>query len=53
VFSIGDYVTFSLDGAQGIVLKIDNDRCHVMWEDYFVSWERFDLLLKNHKVKKT
>lgn len=46
MFTVGDYVTFSLDGARGLVIKIDDEQCHVLWEDYFVSWERYELLSK-------
>jgi heat shock protein HspQ len=46
LFQVGDTVRYSLDGAKGIVLKIDENQCHVIWEDYFVSWENFDLLSK-------
>lgn len=46
MFKVGDTVKYSLDGAKGIVFKIDEDQCHVIWEDYFVSWENVGLLSK-------
>jgi hypothetical protein len=46
LFQVGDTVRYSLDGARGIVLKIEKNQCHVIWEDYFVSWENVDLLSK-------
>lgn len=44
MFKIGDCVIYAPDGARGIVLKINQHACFVMWEDYFVSWERKELL---------
>jgi len=44
MFKIGDCVVFALDGARGVVLGINHHSCHVIWEDYFVSWEKKDLL---------
>lgn len=45
-FKIGDHVVFQHDGALGIVLNVRQHKCHVMWEDHFVSWETFELLKK-------
>ncbi|WP_164553377.1 hypothetical protein [Brevibacillus marinus] len=42
--AVGDVVTFARDGARGLVIKICGDRCQVMWEDHFVSWEPMELL---------
>ncbi|NGQ96184.1 hypothetical protein G3578_13540 [Brevibacillus sp. SYP-B805] len=39
MFSVGDYVVFIRDGAKGVVIGVENNRCQVMWEDFFVSWE--------------
>jgi uncharacterized protein YkvS len=52
MFEVGDTVTFSLDGARGIVLMINDNQCHVIWEDYFVSWENNELLLKDNNLSK-
>jgi hypothetical protein len=44
MFKVGDSVI--LHGARGIILEIDEDLCHVVWEDYFVSWEKGESLEK-------
>lgn len=44
MFKIGDCVIFAPDGARGIVVEVDAHSCRVLWEDYFVSWEKKDLL---------
>ncbi|GAB7389236.1 hypothetical protein BSNK01_30740 [Bacillaceae bacterium] len=44
MFKIGDTVVFALDGARGIVIGMKDDLYHVMWEDYFVSWEKKEML---------
>jgi hypothetical protein len=46
MFTVGDTVEFTLDGARGVVIGMEGDFCHVMWEDMFVSWERADSLKK-------
>ncbi|UFJ39165.1 hypothetical protein LOK74_13915 [Brevibacillus humidisoli] len=46
MFAVGDYVKFARDGAVGLVITIREDRCQVMWEDHFVSWEKVELLQK-------
>ncbi|MDA5110658.1 hypothetical protein O3V59_20160 [Brevibacillus thermoruber] len=46
MFKVGDTVVYILDGARGIVIAVDRDRCHVLWEDTFVSWEQADHLAK-------
>lgn len=40
----GDKVVFLKDGVRGIVIRVEADRCHVLWEDEFVSWEKIELL---------
>jgi hypothetical protein len=52
MFQVGDCVIFALDGARGIVLDVTNDSCHVMWEDYFVSWEKKELLTVDEELTK-
>ena len=47
MFAIGDCVVFTLDGARGIVLKVNSEVCYVIWEDFFVSWENNGLLQKD------
>ncbi|MBO8164469.1 MAG: hypothetical protein H0Z34_12215 [Brevibacillus sp.] len=51
MLAVGDWVKFALDGALGVVLDVRDDRCQVMWEDYFVSWEKRELLLKLEQDK--
>jgi hypothetical protein len=44
-YKIGDRVIYIVDGAVGIVLGVKEQQCHVLWEDYFVSWEKNEFLL--------
>lgn len=53
LFQIGDCVVFKHDGARGIVLTIKEDVCHVLWEDYFASWENVDLLTVDEQLNRT
>lgn len=46
MFTVGDTVVFALDGAKGIIIGVEGDLCHVMWEDTFISWEKADSLKK-------
>jgi hypothetical protein len=46
MFIVGDTVVFNRDGAKGIIIAIEEDLCHVMWEDTFISWEKMDSLQK-------
>lgn len=46
----GDKVVFLKDGVRGIVIRIEAGRCHVLWEDEFVSWEPMELLAKIEAV---
>lgn len=41
---VGDLVVYLRDGARGIVIRIEGEHCHVMWEDDFVSWEKTEWL---------
>ncbi|MBB5323151.1 hypothetical protein HNQ34_000228 [Anoxybacillus tepidamans] len=52
MFHIGDCVVYALDGTRGIVLEVTDDRCHVLWEDYFVSWEKKELLTIDEELTK-
>lgn len=47
----GDKVVFLKDGVRGIVIRIEEDRCLVLWEDEFVSWEKPELLELEKKNK--
>lgn len=38
-------VVFAKDGARGVVISIDEERCQVLWEDDFVSWEQREWLI--------
>jgi len=46
MFTVGDTVVFSPDGARGVVIGVEGDLCHVAWEDTFISWERAESLQK-------
>lgn len=46
MFEIGDCVVFSLDRARGIIMEANDDVYHVVWEDFFSSWEKGELLSK-------
>ncbi|MFD0617511.1 hypothetical protein ACFQZR_08525 [Paenibacillus sp. GCM10027629] len=46
MFRVGDRVVFVTDGTVGIVMGIEEDRCQVIWEDCFASWEKKELLRK-------
>jgi len=46
MFAVGDYVVFTLDGARGIVIRVEENLCQVMWEDHFISWEKTEALQK-------
>jgi hypothetical protein len=52
MFQVGDCVIYALDRARCIVLDVANDSCHVMWEDYFVSWEKKELLTVDEELTK-
>ncbi|MBW7651223.1 hypothetical protein [Anoxybacillus sp. ST4] len=52
MFHIGNCVVYALDGTRGIVLEVTDDRCHVLWEDYFVSWEKKELLKVDEELTK-
>ncbi|MGN7468365.1 hypothetical protein [Brevibacillus sp. SAFN-007a] len=45
MIQVGDGVVFVKDGARGIVINIDQERCQVLWEDDFVSWEQREWLI--------
>jgi len=45
----GDKVVFLKDGVRGIVIRVEEDRCHVLWEDEFVRWEKKELLRLEEK----
>lgn len=46
MFSVGDRVIYIKDGAVGVIIAIQEDRYHIVWEDYFSSWEKAELLRK-------
>ena len=50
VLEIGDCVIFTLDGTRGIVVEIKPPLCHVIWEDFFVSWEKEVSLVKDDRL---
>lgn len=45
----GDSVVYVRDGARGVVVRVEEDRYLILWEDTFVSWEPVHLL---EKIKK-
>ncbi|MGZ0052640.1 hypothetical protein [Brevibacillus gelatini] len=45
MIQVGDLVVFAKDGARGVVISIDEERCQVLWEDDFVSWEQREWLI--------
>lgn len=45
----GDSVVYVRDGARGVVVRVEEDRFLIFWEDTFVSWEPVHLL---EKIKK-
>ncbi|MGJ7034603.1 hypothetical protein [Anoxybacillus eryuanensis] len=49
---VGDCVVFMRDGVRGIVLEVDDHSCHVLWEDYVVSWEKKELLKVDKELTK-
>ncbi|WP_409342053.1 hypothetical protein [Paenibacillus sp. MBLB4367] len=50
MLEIGDCVIFALDGARGIVMEVKLPLCHVIWEDFFVSWEDEASLQKDDRL---
>lgn len=44
MFQVGDWVVFAVDGARGIVLSVNPQACHVIWEDRVCSWENVEQL---------
>lgn len=50
MFLVGDLVIFTLDGSVGTVVEVEQDRCHVVWDDHFVSWEKNELLIKDESM---
>ncbi|MGE7270707.1 hypothetical protein ACQKK5_04535 [Brevibacillus panacihumi] len=45
----GDSVVYVRDGARGVVVRVEEDRFLIFWEDTFVSWEPVHLV---EKIKK-
>lgn len=48
---VGDVVVYLKDGVKGIVIRVEEERCHVLWEDEFVSWEKTEWLKVESKHK--
>jgi len=46
MLKIGDHVIFVRDGARGMIMEINENLYHIIWEDHFASWERAELLRK-------
>lgn len=46
MFKVGEVVTYTGDGARGIVLDVKGEQYVVMWEDTFVSLEKAESLRK-------
>jgi hypothetical protein len=47
MFQVGDVVISRQDGASGLVVKTNQQTCHVLWEDFFCSHEPFERLMKD------
>jgi hypothetical protein len=43
---VGDYVIFVQDGTKGIIMEIQGNLFHIIWEDHFSSWEYGETLRK-------
>ncbi len=43
---VGDYVVFVSDGTKGIIMEIQGNLYHIVWEDHFSSWEYGETLRK-------
>ncbi|MFB6367524.1 hypothetical protein ACFCP7_26460 [Paenibacillus elgii] len=46
MFAVGDCVIFIPDGARGTVIAVNGSFCHIVWEDWFTSWEKSEELRK-------
>jgi len=46
MFRVGDRVVYIKDGAVGVIISIQEERYHIVWEDNFSSWEKAELLRK-------
>ncbi len=43
---IGDHVVYVQDGTKGIIMEINDNLYHIVWEDHFSSWEHAERLSK-------
>ncbi|WP_169306724.1 hypothetical protein [Cohnella pontilimi] len=46
LLNVGDQVVYVPDGSKGIILEVQENLYHIVWEDHFSSWERGESLLK-------
>ncbi|EGL82453.1 hypothetical protein CathTA2_1990 [Caldalkalibacillus thermarum TA2.A1] len=47
MLQVGDVVRFRIDGTLGVVIKVHEKDCYVLWEDGFSSLELYDELIKD------
>lgn len=47
---VGDQVEYRRDGTRGIVYSKEGELCQILWEDEFVSWEKWELLKKRNPL---
>lgn len=46
MLKIGDNVVYVKDGSKGIVMEVQENLYHIIWEDHFSSWEFGESLRK-------
>ncbi|WP_169733257.1 hypothetical protein [Cohnella panacarvi] len=46
MLKIGDSVVYVKDGSKGVVMEVQENLYHVIWEDHFSSWEFGESLRK-------
>jgi hypothetical protein len=48
---VGDFVIFVADGTKGIVMEVQGNLYHIVWEDHFSSWEYGETLKKQELAR--
>ncbi|MFC4302118.1 hypothetical protein [Cohnella boryungensis] len=43
---VGDHVVYVPDGTKGVIVEVQGDLYHIIWEDHFSSWEQGERLRK-------
>ncbi len=49
---VGDHVLYVPDGSLGIIVEVQEDLYHIVWEDFFCSWERPESLQKKEALSR-